>query len=274
MKTIIVAIDDSPQAQNALVYAASLAKLVNARIILFNSFSLRTKPANLLINQQSMDDLIKEKRKFLEEIASRIKNEYKIQVAYYTKFCIIEEEINDLANQVQADLIVMGIRKDPIKSKGSQSAANAVMRAAEIPVFVVPEDKNFKKPERFLFACDYQTVPCPYTLAVIKLLALQFDAEVQIFNVENKPNSSLKNPSREVIVKEIKRMMKGVKYSFNQVKEKDVASGIEKGLNDFDADILFMSPHKQSFFRSILHKSLTREMTLRGKVPLLALKEN
>lgn len=217
-----------------------------------------------------MNDLIREKRRFLEEIAVKIKNEYEIQVAYYTKFCIIEEEINELANQVQADLIVMGIKKDSIKNKSAQSSATAVIRTAEIPVFVVPEDKDFKKPERFLFACDYHSVPCPYTLAVIKLLALQFHAEVQIFNVENKPNSPLK----EVIVKEIQKMMKGVKYSFNQVKEKDVANGIEKGLNDFDADILFMSPHKPGFFRSILYKSLTREMALRGKVPLLALKEN
>jgi len=100
MKTIIVAIDNSPQAQNALEYAASLAKLVKAKIILFNSFDLGTRSVNLMQNASSMDELVREKRKHLEEISVRVKNEYGIEVAYYSKFSIIEQEINELANQL------------------------------------------------------------------------------------------------------------------------------------------------------------------------------
>lgn len=271
MKTIIVAIDNSPQAQNTLEYAASLAKVTKAGLVLLNSISFADNSAHLRIKLHLTDDFLKEKIKQLERMAVRIRSQYEIPVAYYTKL-FSGQHINILAEQLEADMIIMGANNKNPNNKNLDELTASVIRHSNLPVFVVPERAEFKKPKRILFACDYKNIPCSYTLATIKLLALRFGAEVQIFHVENKDSKCAQGGLRVVIENEIQKMMKGVKHSFNELKEKDVLGGIEKGIRDFGADLLLMSPHKPGFFHSLIYKSMTREMALRGHVPTVALK--
>lgn len=57
MLTILVTTDFSPVAENAVAYAASLAKQFNAKIILFNAFKLSVHASNARISAAGMSEL-------------------------------------------------------------------------------------------------------------------------------------------------------------------------------------------------------------------------
>ncbi|WP_432327069.1 universal stress protein [Mucilaginibacter sp. P25] len=57
MKTIIAATDYSPAAENAVTYAAALAKHFNYRLLLFNAFSLSLHESNTLLPASIVSDL-------------------------------------------------------------------------------------------------------------------------------------------------------------------------------------------------------------------------
>jgi hypothetical protein len=67
---------------------------------------------------------------------------------------------------------------------------------------------------------------------------------------------------------------KGVKHSYNFLKDDEVLKGIEKGIEDHKSDLLVMAPHKEGFWDKFLNRSNTRKMALRTHIPLLSLQDN
>jgi hypothetical protein len=51
----------------------------------------------------------------------------------------------------------------------------------------------------------------------------------------------------------------------------DVISGIEKGIEQYNAHLLVMVPHRLNLWEGIMNQSVTRSMALRTQIPLLAL---
>jgi nucleotide-binding universal stress UspA family protein len=109
MQTIIVATDYSKEAQNALDYAACLAKQSNSKIVLYNSYRISVHAANGLISPETITKLVQENRENLKQTAARISKKYQIPVEYHTKYCSVEEGLNELAESIRADMIVMGM---------------------------------------------------------------------------------------------------------------------------------------------------------------------
>lgn len=270
MQTIIVATDYSAEAQNALTYAACLAKQSHSKIALYNAYRITIHAANGLISPETITKLVKENREILKHTAAQISKKYQIPVEYYTKYSSVEEGLHELAVQLRADMVIMGMRSNSLEYKLFGNTTISVIKNASYPVLVVPEGATYKNLERIVFACDYHSIT-DNALHILKQLALKFHAELQILHVGTSTLATRTPSSKKAVLKEIDTALEGINYSICELEDEDVERGIIKGLKAFGADMLLMAHHKKGFWTSIFTKSRTRGMALVVEIPLLAL---
>jgi len=269
MQTIIVATDYSANANNALQYAAELATYTKSKLILFNSYTLPVHASNTLLSRNVVDELIACNEEYLENIAQETSNKYKIVVDYYTRLSTFEEELDELVLKTKAELVVMGMHENDWSDSIIGNTTTAIIRHIKYPVLVVPQTAYFKPLEKILFAFDTDC-DCPKSkLDVFKKIANCFHAEVQVFHVETG-----KPATKTVEENAIESSLDKANVSHKDVWTSTIVAGIERGIDEFDADLVVMVPHQLSFWHALGYSSETRKMALRTRIPLLMLPDS
>jgi nucleotide-binding universal stress UspA family protein len=268
MKTIVVATDFSPNADNALQYAGALAAYMNARIILFNAYQLPVHASNTLLPAASFVDLLEDNKERLEEIGLQVSSQFGITVEVQTKMAVVSEALEEVVTKEKADLVVMGMHTSDWGDRLFGNTTTSVIKDAKYPVLVLPNNATFTGIEKILYAFDSTCLQMGNKLNVVKDIASSFKAEVQVFHVETSHRStaySLKDP----INSNVEAALGEVAHSYKEIEEAGVVEGIEKGIKELGADLLVMVPQKLNFWKSVVRLSTTRAVVLRTQIPLL-----
>ena len=140
MKKILVAIDFSDASRKAEEYAASLAKLFNAEIHLLHAYYIPTPigdaPGYLPL---SMTDVQIENEAELQQEIEYLTGQYHINVAGYIKMGLASGVIKDLAAEIGADLLVMGMKGVGKTGGIFGSTVISCIRKTQLPLLVIPE---------------------------------------------------------------------------------------------------------------------------------------
>ena len=275
MKTIIVATDFSPAANNALEYAIAIARNCKAKLVIFNSLEPPVPTSTASLAVPGVYKMLAENKKRLEKLTSRISIDNEIWVEYISNISYVAEELEKQVKRLQADLVVMGMRNDCLDRKLFGSTTTSVIRHAKFPVLIIPEGVSFLGFKKFLFACDYSFLPKAPQLRLLKELASMFKSEIQFLHIDNieKEPESLKQSPPEGTTKTLllEETFNGLTHSYREIKNHSIKEGIKRGIRDFQADLLIMTPHKTGFFDFIFNRSITRKMALTTNIPLLTL---
>ncbi len=158
MKKIIVPIDFSKHSEYALEVAAGFARKNNAELIVLHMLELSSALLTNTNSQQQTNTI------FLLKIAEAKFDEFLdkdylegIKVTPIVKHFKVFSEVNDVAMEHDADLVVMG-------SHGTSGARDVfigsntekVVRNADVPVFVVKNQIPDLKLEEVVFASDFK----------------------------------------------------------------------------------------------------------------------
>lgn len=268
MKTIVVATDFSDNANNALQYAAALASYTKARIILFNAYQLPVHASNTLLPAASVLELIKSNKRRLEDIASEITGLYEVSIKVHTNMANVSEALDEIVEMEKADLVVIGIHASDWSDHLFGNTTTSIIRNAKYPVLVVPDNVTFNGIERILYAFDANCLTMGNKLKVVKDIASNFKAEVQVFHVDTSKRKTA-NAQKELTNPSVEGVLPDVEYSYKETEAEGVVKGIENGILEYGANLLVMVPHKLSFWRSLANASVTRALVLRTNIPLL-----
>lgn len=272
MKTIIVATDYSKAATKALHYAASLARHTGARIILFNAFQLPTHVSNTLYPAVSIQKLLDKNKAILEKIAFEIIKEYGVKVDAISTISFVAEELNVLAEQHRADLIVMGIQENASESGFLGNVTTFIISNTQVPVLVVPEGTPSTGIKEIAFACDYQGLHSDQKLPLLKDLAEALKAKIQVLHVEKtKEPSTIAKHKEEAGTPDLENLLTGIPHTYRDLTDEHILDGIERGVRESNADLLVMVPKHTGFWNMIFNRSKTRKMAKKTHIPLLAL---
>src|SRR5687767_1360079 len=112
MKTILVPTDFSEASQNALDYAAEIAKPLKAKLILFHAYHLPIVSGQMPVNLPSEVEIEKETMDILRRMGQALHKKHgpKIHVAIVSKLGLAVDLINELVKANNIDLIVMGMQ--------------------------------------------------------------------------------------------------------------------------------------------------------------------
>jgi nucleotide-binding universal stress UspA family protein len=270
MKKIIIPTDYSESSQITIAYAAHLAQKTGATLVLYHAFFVPVDVTQVPVQLAAVDGLTSENIAKLKVLVQEISEKYNIEVEYYVSPLPLADELIELVAKIDADLVVMGRHEtqDWERTLFGSSMAEVVKKAT-FPVLVIPEGTQFHPLTHFLFACDYEFIPSAASLSVLQELAIAFQAQLQVLYVDTsyttQENSGMDSSiSFENLSKEVNR-----KYVF--IEADDILEGIEQAMQEYQADLLIMAPHKHNFLDHLLGKSHTLKMAFDIDMPLLVL---
>jgi nucleotide-binding universal stress UspA family protein len=271
MKTILAATDYTDLAENAVRYAAGVARLNNYKLILLNDFAISVHATNGLLSADGVEGLIDENRILLESKALLLANEYGIEVVARATFSFIENAIKEVVSEYQPEMIVMGMEEKSLEQELLGNTTTSIIKKLRSPVLAVPANAKFHTPKKVLFACDVLNGVSEQILAQIKNVALTTQAEVEVLLI-NETVEELKEMGVDAAaLNRIDDGLEGIDYYYKNVKSDSIIGGIANEVKNVAADLLIMVPQQHGFWGSMVHRSKTRIMASGLNIPLLSI---
>ncbi len=272
MKNILVPTDFSEVSDSAADYAAELAKVTNAKLILYYVFTVPVPVADTPVIAVPMEDIEKENMKLLHAMDKRIKAKHgKIEIELRTQPGFVVDEIITFTKEHRVDMVVMGVTGAG-KSPGMLgSNATSVMHHAASPVMVIPKGYKFKKPEVIALACDYKSILPDEAVNKFKSFVRLFNAKVLVLNVL-KP-LELATYEKAATEVNLENALADLEHSLYFPASENLKDEINSFAERHNAEIITMFPHHYSFLKGMVHHSATKEMAFLTHVPLLSIHE-
>ncbi|WP_258097363.1 universal stress protein [Marinoscillum pacificum] len=264
MKTILVATDYSKAANNALKYAANLAAVLDARLVLFNAFKVSEHALNGLASSTSIDHMTDQKRQQLKELAERTSLKYHLEVEAVSHQGDIEELLKRQTEQSKPDLVVLGMESNILAYEWFGNTTTSMIKTLKVPIMVVPNEVPYENINRIVFAYDPKFVSESNDFLLLREITNQYNAKLEVFHVNT-------NQSEHVALSSVEEVFEDVSFIYHEIESSNVPASISSEVEKFGANMLVMVPHKVTFFESLTTGSTTRKFALKSKIPLLIL---
>lgn len=275
MKSILVPIDFSKQAEYAAKVATKIAKQTNAKILLLHMLELPTgviDPSSFGNSSNTPTALLflKRAREKFEEFKERSFFEG-IEVEDSVLFHKAFDGIIDESKNHNSDLIVMG-------SKGTSgleemlvgSNTEKVVRNSEVPVLVVKEDMENFKIKNIVFASNFKDNnknSFPKILEFTKL----FEATLHLLKINTIHNFETTKDSSDSIKNFISGHDLG-DFTLNIYNDISVEAGVLNFAKVINADLILLNTHGRRGLAHLFSGSIGEDLTNHAKLPVITFK--
>ena len=268
MKTIIAPTNFSPASLNAVNYAADMALVLHADLVLLHiiqmpvSYDVPTTEYEYGAELQNVEQQLAELKKIM---LLRTENEITITTKALVGSMLDEGE--EVAEFKKPSIVVIGTERKIWAERfflGSNSFT--VVKDAKFPVLVVPPNAVFRHIKRIGLAVDYKSV-YDMPLDILRELVDAFASAVDIIHVSASGEEETKGAVALSILKERLK-------EFDPETHLIIGNNIEDAVNSYAAwhheDLLIVTARQHNFFELLLHKSRSRQIALHPTVPVLA----
>ena len=276
MKKIIVPVDFSEQSEFALEAAASLAQKFGSELIVLHMLEL----SNAIISSTS--EALSQEAVFFLKLAEQkfeafLDKPYlkSIEVTPIVKHFKVWSEVNDVAAEHKAKLVVMGSQgASGIKEVLVGSNTEKVVRHSDVPVLVVKHNPILLDFENVVFACDFSEEAIkPYLNAKTTFDKLQTKMHMVYVN---SPDAYFKSSSE--IDKKIGAFLKKADGDLENLPNVHVVSdySIEKGILNFanviGADVIAVATHGRKGLSHFFEGSVSEDVANHSTLPVMTFK--
>ncbi len=272
MKKIIVPLDFSEQSEYALKVAASLAKKHGSEILALHMLELNQAMIS------SSEGFHPEQTVFLIKLAEKRFNKFLdkpylkgIQLTPIIKHFKVFSEVNEVAQEHNAELIVMGSHgTDGLKEIFVGSNAERVVRNADIPVLIIKNEIENFKVDRFVFASDFKE---ENLLAFQKAKAFTdlLSAELDMVYVNTPGDSFLSTADTyERINQFLAKANAGIEVSIYN--DYSVERGILNYSENSGADAIGIPTHGRKGLSHFFMGSIGEDIANHSKIPVVTFK--
>ncbi len=276
MKTILVPTDFSKIALNAIDYAAEIAVIAKAKLILFHVYDEIVPLISIEATSiYSIADLRQRVIKELKKIETRLHKKYGLELSIETKFStgFTVNEINNIAQNFHVDLIVMGMEgAGYLREKLIGSTTTSLIQKSECPVLAIDKHVKFKNIKKIALASDYEEMNNKKVLGPLKEIAQLFNAHIYLLNVVPELETS-PYLSKQVEGYKIDHILEGFEHTFHKSENEDLIEGINNFIDEEKIDMLVMIPKTHTMIENLFNEANTKRMAFHSRVPLLTIHE-
>lgn len=276
MKRIIVPIDFSEQSEFALEVAANLAQKYGSELIVLHMLELSN--AILTTNGTAINDEAVFYLKLAEQkFEAFLDKPYLegVKVTPILKHFKVFSEVNEVANEHQANLIVMGSHgASGVKEALIGSNTEKVVRNSDIPVLVIKHNPILLDFENAVFASDFSDDAVkPYLNA--KVTFDKLGAKMHLVYV-NSPDGNFRSSAE--IDKKVSLFLKKADGDLSNISKVNVVSdySIEKGILNFasiiGADLIAVATHGRKGLAHFFEGSISEDIANHSTLPVMTFK--
>jgi len=276
MKTIIVPLDFSEYSEYALKVAASLAKKSEVNILALHMLDIQSD----MINESP--SYLQERTVFLLELAKKrfstfLKKDYLegIKVTPIIKHFKVFSEVNQVAKEENADLIIMGSHgATGFKELFVGSNTEKVIRFSEIPVLVIKNDLTDFNFDEVVFATDFSKESVGAYLRA-KSIVQDFNGKMHILYVntpyeEFKTSSEMENLAVDFFTVADKNTDQLENVTF--LSDRTIEKGILNFSNSIGADLIAVSTHGRKGLSHFFTGSISEDLANHATLPILTIR--
>jgi len=273
MKTILVPVDFSTTAKNSSVYAVHIARELGAeKVVLYNAYSmpLATEMSWAVLQTEEL-------QKASEEGLAKFKSELEtlgfegLVIEVISDFGFLIDRIDDIAHDVKADLIVMGITGGgKLEEVLMGSNTTHVVQHTNVPVLIVPPDAQWRDVQVVGWACDYKDVL--KTTPSVQITDIITELKAKLVVVHNNPDPQAFDPDlfhNNVMVAEL---FKKLQPEFDLAGKEDFLEATQDFVEKHHVDMLLAIPRPTSWIQSLFKRSHTKMLAFHSHVPVLCLR--
>lgn len=280
MKKILVPIDFSDCANNAVDFAVKSAKILPAEIILLHAYDLMGDiyidymGVQKEFNQSVRDDMEMK----LAQVKKSIEEAEEVVVATRTFKGTVKDAVVQTSIAVNADLIVMGtLGASGFKEKLWGSKTASIIGSVSIPVMAIPYEYKWKKPEMFLIATKHferETVILDFIFELANFYKAQVAVAVFTDEDDDKAAAYLeharKTPQYE---KFLKKEYKAETLTATNLFGLKFEETLQKYIKEKGIDVLVMVTYQkeEGILNRMFNPSKTKRMSYHTTIPLLAI---
>lgn len=269
MKTILIATDFSPAALNAANYAADMALVINAGLVLFHSYQVPVTYAEVPV-AVNMTDLVTDAETRLSRIKAELNQRTgnKINIDTVIKEGAFFYELKTVCETIKPYAVVMG-------SQGTSATERFLfgghtvhaMQYLDWPLITVPAEAHFSAVKKIGFACDFDKVVESTPVEEIKMLVNDFNASLHVLNTGKRTEY---NPDTVFESGLLQEMIGSLNPQYHFI----TAGNTDEGIMDFveknNIDLLLVLPKRRGMLKRMLHRSITKQFVLHSHVPVMA----
>jgi nucleotide-binding universal stress UspA family protein len=276
IRNILIPIDFSDCSKNALKVAITLAKKWSANLHLVNAMSIPVGNVNAggyVYVDPYIQDQEAVTKKYFEELQIELPEIR--SVAYHIRqymSSIPEAILSEIASKT-IDVVIMGTKSSHgLLERILGSVTSEIISTSPVPVMVIPENVTTMNIENIGFAADFKDLKISQHLSLVSIMAQAYDANIVVFHIKTEDEIPFSNkfPSS----RKIKNLFSPVDVRFEQIEQNEVSAGILQFVTDYRLDMLVMLPKHHNFLDQILHKSITKKMSMALKIPLIAIHQD
>ncbi len=269
MKNILVPIDFSIQAKNALYLAVQLAKKSGSNLFLLSMVEIPAvgDPLGMSVsplgNKDFMVTLQEERKKRLTEFASKIEEmpNYKLVVNMGNVF----DGIMETQNEEHIDLIVMGTKgASGVKEFLIGSNTEKIVRMAPCPVLAVREKVELGTLKNIVFPTNGKEMG-EDLITYLKQFQNLTGAKIHMVRI-NTPNNFERDVSVENLLDTLAKRFMLKDYTVNIFNDAAVDIGIMNFATSIDADVIAMATHGRTGLDHFVSGSLAEDIVNHNKI--------
>ena len=261
MRTIICPTDFSNAAFNATKYAAAFADELKAQLHLIHVMHVPVVDVNSSANVLTtlMDTQKEASDNKLEAEVERLAEHAKCPISYSSMFGLAADVIVSETKKLGGFLVIMGTNgASNVFDQLLGTVSFGVAKRSEIPVIVVPPASIYNGLKRVAFADDHKESLNDQRKFLYDLTN-GLKSKIDLISVDIKKDEEYEE---EIICNE------------GGIRQVCVWSdSIESGLSRFTArneiELLAIKRHHRTFFEELFHKSTTKEVLNKTKIPVL-----
>ncbi|WP_025740836.1 universal stress protein [Aquimarina pacifica] len=277
MKRILVPIDFSDNALNALEYARVLFNNEECAFFLLNVY---VSNRSVMLSEEYNDTILGEMSDESEEeldifLKKIIKNNDQLKHEFRTISVpdTLLKAINSVSVSKKIDYIVMGTKgakgaKEIFLGSNTVKVINGINKC---PVIVVPQNYVPKTPSIVAFSTNFKRAFHQNELAPLIEITSSRGAKINIARImEEEYLTDKQNANKEIL----KGLLQHLDYIFCKI---DVENSETEALRDFamqtESDLIALVHHKQNFFQKLVEEDVVDKISFNSPVPLLILPE-
>jgi len=259
---IVVPTDFSKTAENAAKYGAELAKFLGGGLEVVHVLN----PATDLNTGYMIDPGIESvKREKLQDFCGQMAENSGVNVTSKFILGFPIEEITQLSEESDVLLVVGATGESDLLEKVFGSVASHLARRSKAPVLIVPKGATFHPFKEVVYASN--DAGMDYRISsLVKNFVSQFKSRLHSVHIGQ--NDQYPKWQMQAIFGETEAVPE---LKIKHLQEANVVEGLNHYCEKEKADLLILTTQERSFWRTIVHSSITKEMALHPHLPLLVL---
>jgi nucleotide-binding universal stress UspA family protein len=273
MRTIIVPVNFSKNANNAAHYAADMARVMGAELTLVHVFEVPMVISEVPTPEYVLEEMQDTNFRLLENLAADLlkRADLKIKVSIDLVIGNVEEKIESFCRNKHTFMVVMGASSHSLKNTLNGSTTIRALRHIPYPLLVIPEHAVFQGVKNIVVACDREDVDygIPTFLSTLRQIAQLLEARLELVHVLTTGTEVAAETLEEY--NSWKETVKTMAPELHFIRQSSVEEGIIEYLKNHAVDWLMVFPKKHSVLE--FHNSHSRQIVLTCPLPVMSIQE-